>query len=447
MDTLKAWRCRPHKCILMKGQRQVGKTFIIRRFAESEYEDHLEIDFSKDVKIRKVFENGLNVDEIVDNLSLYYGKRIVPGKTLLFFDEIQECVAAWSSLKHFTIDGRYDVIASGSLLGVSLPNNKKDPVEPLVPTGYQEEITMYALDFEEFLWANGIDTDLIGRLRQRIRNRDGLGDILVERLDDLFRRFMIVGGMPESVQRYVDTGSLSESSKVLDDILSICHKDIVRYTKGVDQAKTIECFESIPVNLSESNKRFMYSRIEGAGSRNSAEKYMGNILWIKDAGIANVCFSLSQPALPLRSNEVRDVFRLYMSDTGLLLRMYGYGAANAVLTGDTAFNMGAAAENVVSESLVKSGFIPYYYRKNSGTDKMELDFVIETMAGLTVIEVKSGKKRDAPSLKKASKFHKVDSRVIFDGSDLSIDDDGIIHAPLFVSAFMDDLLGLPRILE
>ena len=447
MDTLVEWKNRPHKCMLIKGQRQVGKTFIIRRFAESEYESLLEIDFSKDRRIKKVFESDLDVNEIVDNLSLYTGKTIVPGKTLLFFDEIQECLPAWSSLKYFTIDGRYDVIASGSMLGVTLPHKRNEDVDPLVPTGYQEEITLHSLDFEEFLWANGIGTDTIDKMRIRIRNLEPLGDILIERFNELFRRFMVVGGMPESVQAYVDSNSVSESTKVLEDILSICHRDIIRYTKGADQAKTIECFEAIPTNLSESNKRFMYSRIDGSGSRNSAEKYMGNILWIKGAGIGNICYSLSQPTLPLRGQEVRDMFRIYMSDTGLLLRMYGHGAVNATLAGDTAYNMGAATENIVSECIVKSGFVPYYYRKNSGPDKMELDFVIETDKGLTVIEVKSGKKRDAPSLNKVSRFHAVDRRIILDGEDIHMDDRGIIHAPLFVSAFLDDMFGVPRITE
>ena len=448
MDTLVEWKNRPHKCMLIKGQRQVGKTFIIRRFAESEYENLLEIDFSKDKSMRKVFESDLDVERIVENLELLTGTDITPGKTLLFFDEIQECMSAWSSLKYFTMDGRYDVIASGSLLGVTLPHKRNEDIDPLVPTGYQEEVTMHSLDFEEFLWANGIAPNVIENLRIRIRNREPLGEIYLERFGELFRRFMVTGGMPESVQRYVETeGNLSESIKVLDDILSICHRDIIRYNKGVDQAKTIECFEAIPANLSESNKRFMYSRIDGSGSRNSAEKYMGNILWIKGAGIANVCYSLSQPALPLKGNEVRDVFRLYMSDTGLLLRMYGHGAANAVLTGDTSYNMGAATENIVSESLVKSGFVPYYYRKNSGPDKMELDFVIETGAGLTVVEVKSGKKRDAPSLNKVSRFHKVDNRIIFDGKDILVDEDGMIHAPLFVSAFMDEMFGIPKLMD
>ena len=448
MDTLVEWKNRPHKCMLIKGQRQVGKTFIIRRFAESEYENLLEIDFSKDKSIRKVFESDLDVDRIVENLELITGMDITPGKTLLFFDEIQECMSAWSSLKYFTMDGRYDVIASGSLLGVTLPHKRNEDIDPLVPTGYQEEVTMYSLDFEEFLWANGMTPKIIESLKKKIGGKEPLGEIYLERFGELFRRFMVTGGMPESVQRYVETdGNLPESIKVLDNILSICHNDIIRYNKGVDQAKTIECFEAIPANLSESNKRFMYSRIDGSGSRNSAEKYMGNILWIKGAGIANVCYSLSQPALPLKGNEVRDVFRLYMSDTGLLLRMYGHGAANAVLTGDTSYNMGAAAENVVSECLVKSGFVPYYYRKNNGPDKMELDFVIETGAGLTVIEVKSGKKRDAPSLKKVSKFHEVDNRIIFDGKDILVDEDGIIHAPLFVSAFMDEMFGIPKLVD
>ncbi|MBE6525210.1 MAG: ATP-binding protein [Thermoplasmata archaeon] len=438
-DQLKKWKSRSHKSLLIKGQRQVGKTYIIREFAKSEYDDYIEINFSKDKSIFKVFEGDLDVDVIINNISIVKNKEIVPGKTLLFFDEIQECMEAWASLKFFTIDGRYDVIASGSLLGVTIPHKNKSEIEPLLPVGYQEQFTMYSLDFEEFLWANGVSEKTIDILRNNIRNKEPINDIIYEKIRGLFKSFMIVGGMPESVDRFVNTGKYSESFNVMDTILAVSRNDMLRYNSGVNRVKTLECFDAIPSNLSQSNKRFMYSRIDGGGSRNSAEKYMGNILWIRDAGVANICYSLYQPSLPLKGNEIRDVFRLYLSDTGLLLHMFGPGAVEAVNDWNTSYNMGAITENIISECLVKCGFDLHYYRKNSGPDKMELDFVIETPAGCTVIEVKSGKDRTAPSINKVSKFHEIDEKIVFEDSNISADESGMLHLPFFVAAFMKEI--------
>ena len=436
---LEEWGSRPHKCLLVKGQRQVGKTYAIRMFAESRYDDFVEINFAIDRDARKIFSGNLDVDTVVGNISMIYGKEIVPGRTLIFLDEIQECMDAWSSLKPFTMDGRYDVIASGSMLGFTIPHKRGEDIASLAPAGYQESVTMRSMDFEEFLWAVGYDEVSTSRIRDAVSGRRPLGEAVLGRLESLFRTFMSVGGMPESVQRYADTKQIAAASAVLDDIIDVCRTDIQRYNAGVNKSKTAECFEAIPSNLSQTNKRFMYSRIAGEGSRNSAEKYLGNILWIRDSGVGSIVYQLEQPVLPLKGSEIRDVFRIYMSDTGMLVHMFGNEATRAVAEGDGSYNQGAIVENAVCEAIVKSGYVPYYYRKNSGEGRMELDFVIETSSGLAVIEVKSGKDRTAPSMSKALRIFRVDRALKFENSDIYVDADGVEHYPLFASSFLHEI--------
>ncbi|MBO7352451.1 MAG: ATP-binding protein, partial [Candidatus Methanomethylophilaceae archaeon] len=340
------WKSGHDKCLLIKGQRQVGKSYIVERFGENEYESFVKIDFSQDDSLVKLFSDR-RVDEMVKAIGLYTGKEIIPGKTLLFLDEIQECPQAYSALKSFSLDGRYDVIASGSLIGVER-KGKKTSADPLIPLGYETEITMYGLDFEEFLWAAGVKDDIIDEIKESIRSRTGMSAFILDRISKLFREYMIAGGMPESVQAYVDSGKFSDSERILDDILGTCIRDINRYNTGIDVLKTSECFESIPVQLAQSNKKFMYSRIGGGQGRRSADKFSENLLWIKQAGYGNYCHALKQPVMLLKANRVEDHFKVYLSDTGMLIRMYGGNASMAVYNGDTSVNMGAVAENAVA---------------------------------------------------------------------------------------------------
>jgi len=434
---LVAWKNTPgHKALVVKGQRQVGKTFIIREFARNEYRHLVEVDFTKDIDLKAAFEGNLRVDDIIRGLKAYRDPKLfVPGETLLFFDEIQDFPPAWASLKSFTEDGRYDVIASGSLLGIRT-NITKDCGDSLLPTGYQTFLTMKPLDFEEFLWACGIDADMVDEVRGCLNLRKPVPPVFHTRFSELFREYLVVGGMPESVRIYCEGG---DCTSVLGDLLAMCHEDINRYNRGVDRIKTSQCFDSIPFQLSNTNKKFMYSRVEGDGSRNSGEKYRNNILWIIYAGLGIQCRNLTQPAKPLRANAMEDAFRTYLSDTGLLTLQYGLPAVAAIRKGDTAYNCGAVTENQVAVCLDQCGFDLYYYRKNSGKGKMELDFVIETYSGTVAVEVKSGKYRDAPSIRKVSRFFEVDNRVILEDGPYCEDDDGIEHMPLYAAAFFDTM--------
>lgn len=442
-EQLSEWKDRKHKCLLVKGQRQVGKTYSIRQFAKENYENYVEYNLSSDISARRIFDGDLDIGSLVSAMRLFSpGIDIRPGSTLIFLDEIQEYPRAKEALKSFSLDGRYDVIASGSMLGVSIPRDKKEKdtgEEPLEPSGYVEHLVMYALDFEEFCWANGIGDEHISGVREHIRDRIPLGPAYLERFSALYRDFMLVGGMPEAVQTFADTKDYAAVGKVQRDLIESCRKDINRYNTGIDRVKTLECFESIPAQLSLSNKKFTYSRVDGGESRNSASKYKGNLFWIEGAGYGNLARSLNSVSVPLRGREVRDQFKVYLSDTGMLMEMYGRTAKQRLYSEDVSYNQGAVVENVVAECLMKSRYIPRYYRKNSGPMMMELDFVIELGPELAVIEVKSGKDRTAPSISKAGMIPGVGRRISFERTDVFLSEDGIEHYPLFASGFVKDM--------
>ncbi len=439
-DVLIEWKCREHKPLIVKGQRQVGKTFIIDRFASDNYENYVNFNFIDNPEFKEIFRNSLNVDDIIKAMMLYVTpEKFVPHSTLIFLDEIQECPRARASLKNFSIDGRYDVIASGSLLGVSIPRDKNESEENAsIPVGYEEHVEMRSMDFEEFLWANEISDEIIQDVRRHIHNLKPLDHVFLHRFEELFRDYMIVGGMPESVQAFVDSHDYHAPGKIITNLLDACRSDINRYNSGVNRIKVLDCFNSIAPQLAQSNKKFQFSRIDGDGSRASGEKYRENLKWIEAAGYGNFCRSLKAPSAPLLANEVRDQFKVYFSDTGMLIHMYPEGAMRAIYTGNSSYNIGAIVENVVGECIRKCGYVPYYYRKSNGKGMMELDFVVELPSGIVVVEVKSGKSRDAPSLRKVPEHFDVQKRVIFGNSNISVDDEGIISCPLFAAAFFDE---------
>ncbi|MBR2254374.1 MAG: ATP-binding protein [Candidatus Methanomethylophilaceae archaeon] len=412
------------------------------------YENYVEFNLSTDKSCRTIFDGDLDVDNIIGAMRLFNpGTDIVAGRTLIFLDEIQEYPRAKEALKSFTIDGRYDVISSGSMLGVDLPRNRGDEeypnaeqgAEPMEPTGYVEYLTMYALDFEEFCWANGTSEEIIHVVRECINRRLRLEPAFLDRFKTIFRDFMLVGGMPEAVQSFVDEKDYSKVGKIQRDILESCRKDIIRYNTGADRMKTLDCFESIPAQLSESNKKYTFSRIDNGKSRNSATKYKDNLFWIEGAGYGILVRSLTEISKPLRGHEVRDQFKVYLSDTGMLMEMYGSASKQSLYSGDLSFNKGAITENVVAECIRKTGRMPRYYRKNNGPSMMDIDFVIELGNEIAAIEVKSGKNREAPSISKVGRFFNVDRRIMLEESNIYVSEDGIEHYPLFAAGFIGEM--------
>ncbi len=446
-DDLVRWKNRKHNCLLIKGQRQIGKTFIIREFANNNYKEIVEINFHENTEAHEAFESNLDVNTIISRLSIILDKTITPENTLLFFDEIQDCPKARSSLKSFSQDKRYDVIASGSLLGVEDSRlykrkyRKNEELPPLLPVGYEEHITMHGLDFEEFLWALGYDDEMTDRIREMISDKKPLGPAIVNGLMSRFREFMGVGGMPQCVNDYIIRRNPRDTDESMSSIIDTIVGDINRYNDEKESTKTLACFRSIENQLSDTNKRFMLSRIDSRDKvRACMDSYRENLLWIMYSGIGNFCYSLDQPAKPVEGNVNPDVFKVYLSDTGMLTHLYGNPARLAIMRNDAGFNQGALMENIVAECLMKSEMKPRYYRKTNGKGQMELDFVLELGPDLTVIEVKSGKSRNAASLKKVCDFFNIDRRILLEDGDIRIDEDGIEHYPLFCAAFLNELV-------
>ncbi len=435
-DKLTEWKSRSgHRCLLVKGQRQVGKTYIIDLFARENYGHYAYLDLSGNPSAGKIFEGDLDVGGMVSAIEIYAGSRLVPGDSLIFLDEVQSCPRAREALKAFSLDGRFDVIASGSLIDAVGASDGG----AMVPVGYEEHITMHSLDFEEFLWAMGGSEDAITRVRLCIRDRTPVPEPLLLWMDRMFRDFMIVGGMPSAVAAYAESGQYSDAGFELEQIMMSSRDDMQKYNSGSDRIRIEACFESVPSQLAETNKRFMYSRIDGSPGRNAARSYGDALLWIKRSGIGNYCYALREIGIPLRMKRRDDLFRVYMSDTGMLSHMIGRTALRAIYEDDDRFNQGALMENVVAECLMKSGIPRYYYKQDKGEGMMELDFVVEIGSEVAVLEVKSGKDRTAPSISKVARFHPVDRRIVFERSNISVDGDGMEHYPLFAAAFIDEM--------
>lgn len=435
-DELFEWKARSgHKCLLVKGQRQVGKSFIIEHFGKDNYENVIKLDFIEDSSLSDIFAGKLDVDSIIRVMKLRFDPELfVPGSTLIILDEIQECPRARTALKYFTTDGRYDVIASGSLIDARQGDHAS------VPVGYEEHITMYSLDFEEFLWARKVPYDEIMDVRKHIRDRIPIDEPILRVFNSHFRDYMIIGGMPAAVNAFLINGDYADSWGETEAIIASCKSDMTKYNSGLDRLKVVECFDSIPSQLSQSNKKFMYSRVSGGESRGATREYMDSLLWIKRAGYGNYCYSLGAVESPLIAHSSRDQFKVYMSDTGMLIHIYGREAQRALYEGDTAYNFGAVTENMVAECLMKAGLDRYYYRKSGGDGRMEIDFILELGRDIVAVEVKSGSHRDAPSIAKVGKYHHVDRRVMFENGNISMDDDGMEHYPLFASAFIKDMV-------
>ena len=328
-----------------------------------------------------VFEGSLEIDNITMLLSALLGSEAVfePGNTILVLDEIQECPDARTALKFFHLDGRYDVIGTGSLLGVR--GYGKEPKS--IPVGYETTIDMSPLDFEEFLWANGISEVVIDSLRKNIRGVTPVPAALHKKMRQLLLQYTVVGGMPDVVQTFVDTKRLDEVLNMQRDIVRSYEDDMIKYANQKDKSHILECFQSIPKQLSKENKKFQYSVVKKGST---ASKYAGSLQWIEDAGIISRCYNLSATELPLDGNAQDDVFKVYMRDCGLFISMLEDGTQFDVLQGNLARYKGAIFENLIADMFTKMGRKLYYFHKNSG---LEVDFVIRYKGECTLVEVKA----------------------------------------------------------
>lgn len=389
-----------HKPLIIKGCRQCGKTFSVLDFVRKNYKNVVYLNFFENPDYASVFAGSLEVNNIVMMLSALLGSAAVfeSGQTVLVLDEIQECPEARTALKFFQIDGRYDVIGTGSLLGVK--GYGKEPKS--IPVGSETVMDMYPLDFEEFLWANGITDPVIGLLKKCLDEETPVPEALHNRMKQLLLQYVVVGGMPDVVQTFVNTKQMNEVLRIQRDIVRSYEDDMVKYAEGKDKARIRECFQSIPRQLSKENKKFQYSVVKKGST---ASKYIGSLQWIEDAGIIVRCHNLSITELPLDGNAEEDVFKVYMCDCGLFVSMLEDGTQYDILQGNLYGYKGAIFENLIADIFGKMGRKLYYFRKDSG---LEVDFVIRYQGQCTLVEVKAATgntKSTKTILRNPEKYH------------------------------------------
>ena len=381
--TLSDWKNTPnHKPLILKGCRQCGKTFSVLDFAKKNYEHVVYLNFFVNPQYASVFSGSLEVDNITMLLSALMGKDAIfeAGKTILILDEIQDCPDARTALKFFKLDGRYDVIGTGSLLGVK-GYGDKEPKS--IPVGYETVIDMTPLDFEEFLWANGISEQIITLLHTHLQNQTPVPDALHARMRELLLQYTVVGGMPDVVQTFIDSRRMDEVLQLQRDIVRSYEDDMVKYADKKDKAVIKECFQSIPKQLSKENKKFQYSVVKKGAT---ASKFAGSLQWIEDAGIIARCYNLFITELPLDGNADQDTFKVYMRDTGLFVSMLEDGTQFDILQGNLLGYKGAIFEGLIADIFSKMGRKLYYFHKDSG---LEVDFIIRYKGACTLVEVKA----------------------------------------------------------
>ena len=386
---LLAWKREKKKeCLLVKGARQVGKTYLVRQFGKREYESFVEINFHEQKSLKVIFEGDKTAEEICKRLTANLpGVRLIPGKTLIFLDEIQKCAEARTALKFLAQDGRFDVIASGSLLGLSYGKDDDREVEPVesVPVGYERPITMYPMDFEEFLWAYGYPDETVAYLKGFYTAKEKIPTDVREKFENLLREYLVVGGMPEVVASFAEYKDFTRVQEIQDKILASYADDISQHARGAEKVKVRACYDSIPRQLAKENKKFKYSEVE---HKATARKYGDSVQWLRDANMAYLCRNTTVPTLPLKAYEKENEFKLYVADTGLLLAMFGFATKQALLNGNLkGFAKGGIYENFVAQTLAANGYTLHYYKPN---DSSELEFLIEKDGEVIPIEVKAG---------------------------------------------------------
>lgn len=389
-EELIAWKANPNrKPLVIKGCRQCGKTFIVQKFAEENYANVVYLNFMQDSDYALAFEGSKRVDDIVMNLSAMIPQsQFVANETCIIIDEIQECPAARTALKFFKMDGRYDIIATGSLLGVKGYGERRnssgnESSKTSIPVGYETIIDMYPLDFEEFLWANGISEAIIGKLTACLDSIQPVPEAIHQKMRQLILQYTVVGGMPSVVNTFVNTHNMGRVLAEQRGIVAEYEEDMVKYASDADKPRIRECFESIPRQLSKEYKKFQYSTIRKGAK---ASQYTGSIQWIEDAGIITRCRNLTITELPLNGNAIDDCFKVYMADTGLFVSMLDDGTQFDILQGNLHTYKGAIFENLVADIFTKMKRRLYYFRKDSG---LEVDFVTRYKGECVLVEVKA----------------------------------------------------------
>ena len=419
--------------LLITGARQIGKTFSIREFGKT-FKSFIEINFVENPEAVEVFKGAKNSSEILLRLSALTSTPLIKGETLIFFDEVQKCPEIVTSIKFLVDEGSYRYILSGSLLGVELKDLRSEPV------GYMGIKDMYPLDFEEFITCLGINEKVLSSLRSSWEERRPVDSFVHTKMMELFRLYLVVGGMPAAVNKYIEKNNLQEVMMVQQDIIRLYMRDIAQYDPD-NKLYIEEIFKLIPPELNGKNKRFILKRLN---ENAKFERYQNSFLWLKNAGVALPVYNVEEPKMPLLLARSRNLFKLFQNDIGLLAAQYAEGIQLRIITGDKNINYGSVYENVVAQELVAHGLEPYYYNSKK---RGELDFVIELDGKILPIEVKSGKDyevhRALSNIMECDEYD-LPEAVIFNNDNLRLDGK-LVYAPVYMVMFLEKRNDTPAL--
>ncbi len=413
------------KALLITGARQIGKTFSIRQFG-SKFKSFIEINFVENPEAIELFKGAKNCEDILLRLSAFTTKPLIKGKTLIFFDEVQKCPDIVSAIKFLVDEGSYRYILSGSLQGVELKDLRSEPV------GYMGVKEMYPLDFEEFISCIGINNNIIAKLRQCWKSRTPVDELIHNKIMELFRLYLIVGGMPSAVDEYVKSNNLQNVLAVQKDIIKLYKRDIAQYDPN-NKLYIVEIFDLIPPELNTKNKRFILKNLNEGAKFN---RYQNSFLWLKNAGVALPVYNVEEPKAPLLLARSRNLFKLFQNDIGLLAAQYSEGISLRIIKGDKDINFGSIYENAIAQELVAHNIIPYYYNNKK---RGELDFLIELNGKILPIEVKSGKDyethRALANIMNCPSYD-LQKAIVFNNDNLKVVGK-IIYAPIYMIMFIE----------
>lgn len=410
--------------LLITGARQIGKTFSIRKFGQA-FKSFIEINFVDNPEAAEVFKGAKSSADILLRLSAITTTPLIKGETLIFFDEVQKCPEIVTAIKFLVDEGSYRYILSGSLLGVELKDLRSEPV------GYMGIKDMYPLDFEEFISGVGINDKIIASLRNAWENRTSVDDFIHSKLMELFRLYLVVGGMPAAINKYIESNNLQEVMAVQQDIIRLYKRDIAQYDPN-NKLYIEEIFNLIPPELNAKNKRFILKQLN---ENAKFERYQNSFLWLKNAGVALPVYNVEEPKMPLLLARSRNLFKLFQNDIGLLAAQYAEGIQLRIIKGDKDINFGSIYENAVAQELIAHGLEPYYYNNKK---RGELDFVIELGGKVLPIEVKSGKNYDTHrALSNIMDCNEYDlpEAVVFNNDNLRVEGK-IVYAPIYMTMFL-----------
>ena len=426
-NKLLAWKGKKDNkgCLLLKGARQVGKSFIVDYFAKENYQSYIKINFIETPKLKEIFNGELTSSEILKRISLSLADiKFIKGSTLIFLDEIQECNEARTALKFLANNDDFDVIASGSLLGISYKEVSS------IPVGYETHLMMYPLDFEEFLWGVGYDKQAILNLKSFFDNKEIIPQVIHENMLKLIREYIAVGGMPAVVNTYLASKNFSEVHNEQQKILDSYLDDISKYASTTEKPKVKNCYLAIPKELAKENKKFKFSTVE---KKSTARKYKNSIEWLRDSNLVNLCYNVSTPSFPLNAYEKLDMYKIYLNDIGLLIAMYGFEMKKAIVD-DTLEGAikGGIYENLLSCMLIQLGYKLYYFRNDNGST--EIEFLISKETKIIPIEVKAKKGRTL-SLDKILSLNEIPYGYKFSANNIGIIDKKIAM-PVYMAMFL-----------